>query len=157
MHQDRTAGIEDAPMLDQQAISDRFEIADLLTRYTRAIDGGAWDDLDEVFTPDAHIDYSATGGIVGEFPEVKDWLARTLPMFARRQHLIGQTDVRLEKDTATVTAYFLNPLVLVQDGGPEQVWDFGGYYHHLLVRTERGWRSRELVEELAWKRGVPVS
>ena len=30
-------------MLDVQLISDRLEIADLLTRYTRAIDTGDWD------------------------------------------------------------------------------------------------------------------
>ncbi len=142
-------------MLSQQQLSDRVEIADLLTRYTRAIDQGSWDDLDAVFTPDAHIDYSATGGIVGGFAEVKEWLAATLPMFARRQHLLGQTEVRLAESSATVTAYFINPLVLVQEDGGEQIWDFGGYYHHHLVRTDLGWRSRELVEELAWKRGIP--
>jgi len=142
-------------MFSQQEISDRLEIGDLLTRYTRAIDLGAWDELDTVFTADAHIDYSATGGESGSFPQVKRWLADTLPMFARRQHLLGQVEVRLRSDEATATAYFLNPLVLARPDGTEQVWEFGGYYHHRLVRTGGGWRSRELVEELAWKRGLP--
>jgi SnoaL-like domain len=155
VHQDGVDDTEDR-MYTQQGLSDRFEIADLLTRYTVAIDRGEWDRLDTVFTGDARIDYTATGGIAGSFAEVKDWLARTLPMFARRQHVIGQADVRLEQDAATVTAYFLNPLVLSQEDGSEQVWEFGGYYHHRLVRTDAGWRSRELVEELAWKRGVPL-
>ena len=139
-------------MLDQQEISDRVEITDLLTRYTRAIDQGDWDRLDSVFTPQAHIDYSATGGIAGGFAEVKAWLAATLPMFPRRQHLIGQAEVGLDGDAATVTAYFVNPLVLAREDGSEMVWEFGGYYHHRLVRTPSGWRSRELVEELVWKR-----
>jgi SnoaL-like domain len=142
-------------MYDQREISDRIEIADLLTRYTRAIDEGDWDVLDSVFTADAHIDYSATGGTVGGYPEVKRWLARTLPMFERRQHVLGQVDVRLDADAATATAYFLNPLVLRGDDGTEQLWELGGYYHHRLVRTADGWRSRELVEELVWKRGLP--
>ena len=142
-------------MLTQQELSDRIEIGDLLTRYTRAIDLGRWADLDAVFTPDAHIDYTATGGTVGEFPEVKQWLAEMLPMFAGRQHVIGQVDVSVDPDEATATAYFLNPLVLAQPDGAEQVWEFGGYYHHRLVRTPAGWRSRELVEELVWKRGLP--
>jgi hypothetical protein len=30
--------------------------------------------------------------------------------------------------------------------------EVGGYYVHQLVRTSDGWRSRELVEELAWDR-----
>jgi hypothetical protein len=46
-------------------------------------------------------------------------------------------------------------MVLEQTDGPELLWEFGGYYHHRLVRTPDGWRSRELVEELVWKRGVP--
>jgi SnoaL-like domain len=142
-------------MLTQQELSDRQEIGDLLTRYTRAIDLGHWDDLDTVFTADAQIDYTATGGTAGAFPEVKQWLAEMLPMFAHRQHVLGQVDVRLDRDEAMVTAYFLNPLVLAQPDGAEQVWEFGGYYHHRLVRTPAGWRSRELVEELVWKRGLP--
>jgi hypothetical protein len=140
-------------MLDQQEISDRIEIGDLVTRYTRAIDRGTWDDLDTVFTPDARIDYTATGGIAGGFAEVRAWLASTLPMFPRRQHVIGQTDVDVDHDTATLTAYFINSLVLAREDGSEAVWELGGYYHHRLVRTPSGWRSRELVEELVWKRG----
>jgi len=142
-------------MLTQQELSDRTEIGDLLTRYTLAIDVGRWDDLDTVFTADAYIDYTATGGTAGKLPEVKAWLAEMLPKFPRRQHLLGQVDLRLDHDEATATAYFLNPLVLAQPDGAEQVWEFGGYYHHRLVRSPVGWRSRELVEELVWKRGLP--
>jgi SnoaL-like protein len=143
---------------DLQTLSDRLEIDDLLTRYTRAIDTGEWDRLDEVFTPDAHIDYTTTGGIEGTYPEVKAWLAENLPMFPRRQHVIAQKEVELgvdgDGDRARVTAYFLNPMILPQQDGTELLWEFGGLYHHRLVRTADGWRSRELVEELCWKRGV---
>lgn len=141
-------------MLDVQLLSDRIEIADLLTRYTRAIDTGEWDRLDEVFLPDAAIDYTATGGIEGDFPKVKAWLAEVLPMFPRRHHVIGQSEVVVEGDSADVTAYFLNPMVFPQEDGSELLWEFGGYYRHKLVRTAEGWRSRELVEELVWRRGV---
>jgi hypothetical protein len=136
---------------DVQLLSDRLEIADLLTRYTRAVDTGEWDLLDQVFTADARIDYTATGGIEGDFPAVKAWLAEVLPMFSRRQHVLGQSEVVVDGDRATVTAYFLNPMVLPQDGG-ERLWEFGGYYRHELTRTPEGWRSSRLVEELAWKR-----
>jgi hypothetical protein len=142
-------------MLELAELSDRIEIADLLARYTRALDTGDWDRLDAVFTADARIDYTATGGIAGAFPEVKVWLARMLPLFSRRQHVIAQTEVILDGDSAAVVAYFVNPMVITPKNGPEQLWEFGGYYHHRLVRTNLGWRSRELVEELVWKRGAP--
>lgn len=140
-------------MLDLQRISDRIEIDDLLTAYTRAIDSGEWDRLDDVFTPDAYIDYTATGGIDGEYPKVKAWLADSLAAFPRRQHVIAQREVYVVGDAAAVTAYFVNPMVLPRRNGGEQLWELGGYYRHKLVRTHRGWRSRKLVEELVWKRG----
>ena len=136
-----------------QDLIDRQEIADLLTRYTRAIDTREWDRLDDVFTSDARIDYTETGGTVGSFPEVKKWLADTLPMFRTYQHTLGQLDVTLDGDRASVAAYFTNPMVVAADDGSETVWEVGGLYHHRVVRTERGWRSRELVEEMLWKKG----
>lgn len=139
-------------MLELRDISDRIEIADLLTCYTRAIDTGDWDRLDDVFTADARIDYTSAGGIRGNFPEIKAWLAEALPAFPRRQHVIAQSDVVLDGDAAAVTAYFLNPMTVPQQDGSELLWECGGYYHHRLVRTPAGWRSRELVEETIWTR-----
>ena len=143
--------------MDLQVLTDRLQIDDLLTTYTRAIDTGDWDRLDTVFTPDAEIDYTATGGIAGRYPVVKAWLAESLPLFPRRQHVLGQKEVALLGHPATearVTAYFLNPMVLGQADGSELLWEFGGLYHHDLVRTPDGWRSVRLVEELCWKRGL---
>jgi hypothetical protein len=141
-------------VMDLQQLSDRLEIDDLLTRYTRAVDSGEWDRLDDVFTRDARIDYTATGGIAATYPEIKAWLPTVLKLFPRRQHILMQREVTLDGDTAKVVAYFLNPMVLEPPGGSEQLWEFGGLYHHSLVRTADGWRSRELREELIWKRGM---
>ena len=139
-------------MLDAQQLSDRIEIADLVTAYTRAIDTGDWDGLDEVFLPDARIDYTSAGGRAGDFPTIKAWLAEVLPKYTRRQHVIGQLSVVLAGDAATVTAYFGNPMVLAGEDGAERLTDCGGYYHHRMVRTPAGWRSKELVEETVWTR-----
>ena len=138
--------------MDLRTVADRIEIDDLLTSYTVAIDTHDWDRLDTVFTPDAHIDYSASGGQVGAFPEVKAWLSETLPMFTGMQHYVTQKDVRLDGDEATVRAYFLNPLVIDREDGTRWQMDIGGIYAHTLVRTADGWRSRRLVEEMVWNR-----
>jgi len=142
--------------MELEELLDRADIADLLTRYTVAVDRGAWDDLDEVFTPDAQIDYSASGGVAGAFPDVKSWLARMLPSFSTRtMHTLGQVAVRLAEDrgSAEVSAYFHNPMVVADGGGGERVVEVGGIYHHTLVRTEAGWRSKHLREEVVWTRG----
>jgi hypothetical protein len=140
--------------MDLQELSDRAEIEALLTRYTRAIDTGEWDRLDEVFTQDAAIDYTATGGIAASYPEVKSWLAKMLPLFPCRMHTLGQIDSTVHGDEATVAAYFHNPMVLPQQDGDAVFLEFGGIYHHELVRTPDGWRSRRLLEELVWRRGM---
>ena len=141
-------------LVNLDEISDRLEIEALLIRYTRAIDTGEWDRLDVVFTPDARIDYTATGGIAASYAEVKPWLAEMLPLFPRRMHTLGQIESQVDGDVATVAAYFHNPMVLPQTDGGELLVEFGGIYHHELTRTQRGWRSRQLLEELVWKRGM---
>lgn len=140
--------------VDPQQISDRLEIEDVLVRYTRAIDTDDWDRLDTVFTPDARIDYTQSGGIAGDYPEVKTWLAQNLPIFPRRMHTLGQVEIEHDADGARVAAYFHNPMVLPAADGGEHLVEVGGLYHHRMVRTPDGWRSRELVEELVWKRGL---
>ncbi|UDY22203.1 nuclear transport factor 2 family protein [Nocardioides sp. Kera G14] len=135
----------------------RAEIVDALTRYTLAVDRGDWDLLDTVFTPDAAIDYSESGGIVGSIAEAKPWLAENLPAFsAKRLHMLGQIAVEFDSwpgDSAQVTAYFHNPMVISDGAGGERVVEVGGLYHHHFVRTSTGWRSNKLHEELVWSRG----
>jgi len=141
--------------VDVQQISDRLEILDVLTRYTRAIDTGSWDALDTVFTPDAEIDYTESGGIAAEFPEVKPWLAEMLPaFFPKRMHTLGQVEVVLRGDEADVAAYFHNPMPMDDGHGGEKIVEFGGLYHHTMTRTPDGWRSRKLHEEVVWRRGI---
>lgn len=138
-------------------LTDRAEITDALIRYTLAVDNAAWADLDTVFTPDAHIDYSESGGTVGAFPEVKAWLSENLFAFAiRTMHTLGQVAITLPDgtgDTAAVTAYFHNPMVISDGQGGERVVEVGGIYHHDFVRTPDGWRSERLREQVVWTRG----
>jgi hypothetical protein len=154
-------------LVDLRELTDRAEIAEALVRYTRAIDTGDWDRLDTVFTPDARIDYTSTGGIAAEYAVVKPWLAEMLPMFPRRMHTLGQLDISFDRPEgsdgsdaadgarrATVAAYFHNPMGMPQGEGPDHLVEFGGIYHHEFVRTTDGWRSRRLLEQLVWKRGM---
>ena len=141
--------------MDLQEISDRLEITQVLIRYTRAIDTDDWDGLDTVFTPDAAIDYTESGGIAAPYAEVKPWLAEVLPIFfPKRLHSLAQVDIALDGDEATVDAYFHNPMPLSGPDAGGKVAEFGGIYHHAMVRTPDGWRSRQLHEEIVWKRTV---
>ena len=139
--------------MDLQELSDRQEIVDLITRYTRAVDTRSFDDLDRVFTEDAVLDYSPVGGPTDVPAVVKPWIEQGLAGFDRYQHIIGQVSIELAGDEARATAYFTNPMVSVDPDGGERLWEVGGYYRHELRRTAEGWRSTRLLDDVVWTRG----
>ena len=133
-------------------MSDRLEIQQLLVDYSSAIDGGRFDDLDRIFTSDAYIDYRATGGVDGQFSDVKAWLSQVLPNFPSYAHLMGNFDVRVDGDTASSRTLCFNPMVLGGDSG--QVYFVGIWYDDELVRTEDGWRLTRRVQSKCFDRMV---
>ena len=98
--------------LSLQEISDRFEISDLLTRYTRAIDTKDFELLDTCFMPDAFVDYTSSGGVKGPYPEVRAWLAKALAPFPAMMHFVGNSTVELVGDEARTRTYVINPMAV---------------------------------------------
>jgi ketosteroid isomerase-like protein len=127
-------------------LSDRLEIQDLLLDYSHAVDRREWDALDAIFTPDATIDFRATGGAHGDLAAIKEFLAKALANFAVSQHLIAPSRIKLAGDTATGRTMCHNPMVL--DGG--QVLFVGLWYVDRFVRTADGWRIADRTQELAY-------
>jgi hypothetical protein len=135
-------------MLSLAEISDRLEIQQLMVDYSTAIDQRRFDDLDKVFTEDAYIDYTALGGIEGQFPEVKKWLSEVLPTFPVYAHMLGNFSVRVDGDKATSRVICFNPMVLPDGSGNpgDQVLFCGLWYDDEFVRTPDGWRMSRRVE-----------
>jgi len=135
---------------DPTTIADRLAIQDLLVRYCKAIDGDDWELLDTVFTPDAQIDYTSSGGIAGAYPEVRAWLAQILPNFPVKQHLVTNFDVTIDGDRARSRAYFYNPMGRPKPEGGVALFFVGGWYVDELVRTAAGWRIAKRLEQQSW-------
>lgn len=135
-------------MLSLAEISDRLEIQQLMVDYSTAIDQRRFDDLDEVFTEDAYIDYTAFGGIEGRYPEVKKWLSEVLPNFPVYAHMLGNFSVDVDGDTASSRVICFNPMVFPDEAGKagEQVMFCALWYDDEFVRTPRGWRMTRRVE-----------
>jgi hypothetical protein len=143
-----------ADSMTLREISDRIEIGELLARYALSVDTGRWSLLDTVFTPDAVLDYSSAGGAKGPLPVVRAWLTEMLPTWPGRQHLIGAVAIALDGDQAGVTASFTDTLAPSRDAimaDAKGLLRGGGYYHHRMIRTKQGWRSREVVLEQLWR------
>ncbi|MEM7285901.1 MAG: nuclear transport factor 2 family protein [Actinomycetota bacterium] len=146
--------------MDIGEIGDRLAIEQVLVTYVDAVDRKEWDRLDDVFTPDAVIDYSSTGGpgAAGSYERMKPWLESHLAMFSRTQHLLGTTLMTIEGDRAGCRTAFTNPMGYPTnaagdyDAAGETLTFFtcGGWYRDTCVRTEAGWRIEKKVIEDAF-------
>jgi len=139
--------------MDVAELIDRQEIVEVITAYTRAVDTASWDDLYDVFTEDAVLDYTPTGGTAGPLSEAIPFI-RNVELFETWQHMIGQVAITFDegRDAAEATAYFINPMVAARPDGTTHVVEVGGYYRHQMVRTADGWRSKHMVDDLLWSR-----
>lgn len=134
--------------------ADYASVAALLHRYARAVDTKDWALYRSVFTDDARIDYSSNGIPVGSLDEVTSVLSQAFAVIPMTMHYITNIEVlESSAETAVVRATFYNPMQLP---GRHEMSSCGGYYHHELVLTDDGWRSRHLREEGAWFINPPV-
>jgi 3-phenylpropionate/cinnamic acid dioxygenase small subunit len=145
-------------MLSAQEMSDRFEIQDLIYRYAQIIDSKDFDALaTEIFTADAHIDYSVFGGSKGGLEETVDFLkqAMTAEVFPAHQHLNANLQITVSGDEASGRVMCFNPQQLAMPDESTQLFMLGLWYVDKYVRTGQGWRMCERVEEKSWVFNTP--
>lgn len=142
--------------LSQQEMSDRFEIQDLLFHYADIIDRKAIDELRDVFTEDAHIDYSAYNGSVGDVETTIAFLKEALPAFPNSQHLNANIQIKVNGDEAEGRVMCFNPMEMAMaEDQPTHVFMLGLWYVDKYLRTDKGWRIKERVEVKSWKFNTP--
>ncbi len=143
-------------MLSIQDIADRVEIEALLIRYCYAVDDREWDAYRGVFTPDAILDDTVTGGIRSDVESHVAYMIRALSKIRISQHAVSTLAVNVQGDEARARAHCSCPMVVDLGNGQEQVFFQGLWYRLQLIRTIEGWRIRELVEEGYWNHNVPA-
>lgn len=131
-----------------QEISDRLEIQELIARYSVALDTREYDALDALFTDDAVLDYTATGGIKGSLAEQKAFIKDAFTMFDGTQHLTTSTTLRFadDSDTAYGKSACHNPMVFGGELKPRMMV-VGLWYVDTFVRTADGWKFKQRVEQ----------
>ena len=142
-------------MLSLQEMSDRLEIQELLVRYSHAVDTRDWDAFERVFTDDAVIDYTEMGGPRGSVKETRAFLETAMPMFSSFQHMVGNTVLEIDGDSARSRTICHNPMVLDRGEGQTHVFFCGLWYRDELVRTPEGWRIRDRYEERSYFHNLP--
>jgi hypothetical protein len=121
-------------------IADRLALQDLIARYAVAIDNRDFDALDPMFAPGARIDFSTFGGPIGELAEIKTFLAESLPMFERSQHMMGLPLIDIHGDAASARTSCSNPMIARKPDGSTSVWLIGLWYDDEFVRMTDRWR-----------------
>jgi 3-phenylpropionate/cinnamic acid dioxygenase small subunit len=142
--------------LTLQEISDRLEIEDVLVRYCYAVDDRDWDAYRKIFTPDAVIDDTVTGGVRSGVEDHVVYMTRALSKILISQHAISTVRINLKGDQASIRAHVSCPMVVDLGSAKQQVFFQGLWYRNRLVRTREGWRIAELVEEGYWSHNVPA-
>jgi hypothetical protein len=120
------------------ATADDAGIREVLARYMRAMRLHDVDLMDDVFTADAVIDYTAIGGAKASWSDTKDWLRGMIAV----EHFIlyvGDVFASYADDgrTATVESTWHGVFVASPDTPPLVIF---GTYDDELVRTADGWR-----------------
>ena len=145
-------------MLSQQEISDRFEIQDLVFRYSDIIDKRDFDLLrSDIFTDDAFIDYTAMGGAAGDVESTITFLKSALEesLFPRYQHLNANIQISISDDTASGRVMCFNPMEVSVTEDESTVFFLGLWYLDNYARTTSGWRICKRVEESSWTFNLP--
>ena len=133
--------------------TDLLEIQRLLYDYAWGCDESDWALLRSVFSDDAELDYSSTGGPAGGREEVVDWLESSLSGI-QIQHLVSNFRIDLTGDSAAGKAMFLT---IVQLEGLGQPLTTGGYYDLGFVRLNGRWKIHRLSEDNRWMHPSPLN
>jgi hypothetical protein len=138
-------GVPGAVTIDE--VLDRVEINDLLVRYCAALRTKDLALLDDVFSPDAIIDYTRIGGSRSGVEDTKTWLALVLGAVERFDLYVGDSQFEFAPDrtSATVSTTWHGLFVPANDDPPLQVY---GHYEDRLVHTDV-WRIAERVDKPA--------
>lgn len=139
-------------MANERSIPDELAVQRVLYDYAWACDNGDWSQLRSVFTADARLDYSSTGGPAGGREEVVAWLQESLSVVPIIQHVVSNFQIDVSGDRAAGRAMFLTSARIP---GLDDMLVTGGYYDLALRHEPDGWKIERLVEDNRWMTPAP--
>jgi 3-phenylpropionate/cinnamic acid dioxygenase small subunit len=132
------------------SIEDRVAIVDVTFAYAWALDMKQWDELTDVFLPDATAELSSP--MLHGVEAIQQRVASALTLLDASQHLISNHQVEVDGDTARCRCQLSAQHVRRGVEGGE-TFIVGGRYEDDLVRTPAGWRIRHRKLTIEWREG----
>ena len=129
-------------------MTDPQDIIDLTVAYSWALDTRSWDDLDDVFVPDATANL---GWLLEGRDAIQDRVRTALEHLDASQHLVATHRVQIDGDVATCRCYLQAQHVIGTD-----TFLVGGKYEDRLVHTAAGWRIAHRDLTMMWTTGDPA-
>jgi hypothetical protein len=118
------------------------------------VDRRNWDLVKDVFVPDTLVDYSDLMPIGDAVPaaEVVDRIAQAIEIYATTVHNMGNWEVTLDGDVATVESVIVAHHVYADPERQQGRMPIAGLrYRDRLVRTESGWRVQHRRATTDWR------
>ena len=132
------------------ALADKQEIMECLTRFSRGMDRFDRDSYISAFHPDAEV---AAGPFVGSAADCWDW---AMPMHEAYQiathHNLLNVTIDLDGDVAHSECYYL----FVARNRDESVWLAGGRYIDRLERRDGDWKIALRTNAIEWACAPPA-
>lgn len=124
--------------------TDTDAILHALASYARGVDERDFASVAALFTSDATIDYSVTGGAVLQGKDLGSWLRGALAIFRMTQHHLGLPVIDVAGDAARTRVPVIATHVQERKDGSDNTAILYGTYTHDWTRTAAGWRIRTL-------------
>ena len=136
---------------DLVEIAHEREIVNLTVRYAWALDNRRFDDLAEVFTPDATADLLA-GSTHNGLPEIIERISSALAPFDRTQHICTNHQITVNGDRAKGRCY-LQAQHVTKSPGADSNYVLAGNYLDEYVLADTGWRISHRALRVTWTDG----
>lgn len=134
-----------------QDLADRAEIADLLARYSRAVDRRDFAALPALYAPGAVQDHGEA--FCGEAPLFIEWLRQTMGTM-KTQHLVANMLIAIDGTEAQGEIYTINTHIF--PGEPAMQMTAGGRYLDHYVKREGRWLFARRRRVIDWSREEPA-
>jgi hypothetical protein len=130
-----------------RALQDRVDIADVLYRYSSAVDSLDTDGVRSTLADDIWAKYG-NGDPVEGADKLAEWIAGATATIIWQHHLLNVYHVDIDGDQAKTVSYLTSYQVFEEK--PKTAVILVARYHDELKRTSAGWKISKRIMELLW-------